>query len=194
MKVLFSKLLFLSWLVASTTIAAALMAKHEIALPVPENNDPRLLGSLRALRGSADQRKLLAVHVMYSACRCSQRIIDHLVDSPRPRGLSEKVILVDPTPDLVARLSAKHFEVIAVTPKELEARFHVESAPLFVLLDERDQLRYLGGYTRQKQGLDMEDLAIIEGVQHSQRLPSLPVLGCAVSDQLKLLINPLRLP
>ena len=80
-----------------------------------------------------------------------------------------------------------------IEPPELAARYGLEAAPVFVVADPEGELRYVGGYTTRKQGLDNRDLAIITELRagHDQR--ELPLFGCAVSRSLQQLLDPLGL-
>jgi len=171
-------------------LGAGLLAKHVVALPAPVNNE-KLSTSLSAFRSSNAQGEWLAVHVLYSECRCSQRIVLHLISTLRPAGLEEVVLWVgkgapDPALD-------RGYRVKRLSSVEL-ARLGVEAAPLLVVLDPENHVRYAGGYTDRKQGPVIEDLRILAEARHASMLASLPVFGCAVSDRLKRALATLPAP
>jgi hypothetical protein len=169
------------WLGAMLLLGAALLAKHVVALPAPEKNT-RLASSLSALRVSKATDTWLAVHVLYSECRCSQRVVAHLLSTNRPNGWEEVVLWVGngvPDPKL-----NEHYRVRRVSNAEL-AKFGIDAAPLLVVLDPKDELRYVGGYSTRKQGPELEDLRIFAAAQRHDVLAELPVFGCAVSDRLR---------
>lgn len=169
-----------AWFAAMVVIGASLLAKHVVALPVPTKS-AALSQSLAGLRPPATH-DWLAVHVMYAECRCSQRIVEHLVSSARPGGWREVVLWVgkaEPSPELV-----KRFDVKRLTASEL-ARLGIDAAPLLVALDPNDSVRYVGGYTERKQGPAIEDLRLLADARRTSMTSSLPVFGCAVSEQLK---------
>jgi hypothetical protein len=170
-----------TWFGAMLLLGAALLAKHVVALPVPEK-DARLARSVATLRVPAAQGKWLAVHVLYAECRCSQRVVAHLISTARPKDWDETVLWVGKaTPDPAL---SEHYHVKKITSTEL-ARLGIEAAPLLVVLDPQDHLHYAGGYTTRKQGPVIDDLRILDAAQHPGPLESLPVFGCAVSDRLK---------
>jgi hypothetical protein len=78
-----------------------------------------------------------------------------------------------------------------VRPEELAARFHVQAAPLLAVLSDAGQIRYLGGYTDRKQGPLIRDREIMDGVRDRKQTPELPLFGCAVSQSLRKIIDPL---
>jgi hypothetical protein len=170
----------LAWFAAMVVVGASLLAKHVAALPVPTKSAAlsKSLAELRP-RGSHDW---LAVHVMYAECRCSQRIVEHLVTTRRPAGWREVVLWVgkaEPSAEL-----ARRFDVRKLRPNDL-ARLGIDAAPLLVALDPNDGVRYVGGYTERKQGPAIEDLRLLADARRSSVTSSLPVLGCAVSERLK---------
>jgi hypothetical protein len=176
-----ARLAVAAWFGAMLLLGAALLAKHVVALPAPEKDD-RLARSVSALRVPDARGKWLAVHVLYAECRCSQRIVAHLLSTARPTGWDETVLWVGtatPEPAL-----SQHYHVKRVTSAEL-SRLGIEAAPLLVVVDAQDRVRYAGGYTTRKQGPVIDDLRILDAAQHSARLESLPVFGCAVSERLK---------
>lgn len=166
-----------------------MLAKHVVALPAPVANE-RLSRAMAELRREG-RPGWLAVHVMYAECRCSQRIVSHLLSTSRPAGWQEVVLWVGeaaPDPALAAR-----FDVRRLDPAQL-GRLGVESAPLLVVLDPRDQAAYVGGYTERKQGPDIRDLRLMAAAERAGNLSSLPVFGCAVSERLKRALAALPAP
>ncbi len=136
----------------------------------------------------------MAVHVLYTECQCSQRIVEHLLTTDRPRDVVERVLLVGLDPALERRLGARGFQVVHSTTTELATRYHVAAVPLFVVVAPAGGVRYAGGYTTRKQGLDVRDLEILGDTGADRRPAALPLLGCAVSDRLRASLNPLGIP
>ncbi len=134
------------------------------------------------------------VHVLYTECRCSQRIVSHLTESVRPEGVREHVLLVGNDARMEKALSEKSFAITHVTASELSARYHVGAAPLFLVVAPDGSIRYSGGYTSAKQGPEPKDLELFSEIQSRGIATALPIFGCAVSAELRALINPLRLP
>lgn len=169
------------WFCAMLLVGASFLAKHLLALPAPGAN-PKLAASLSALRRPGSMGRWASVHVLYSACRCSQNIVAHLLSTERPRGWDELVLWVGPDePD--ARLSG-HFRVKRVSRAEL-SNLGIQAVPLLVVLNSEDRLRYVGGYSTHKQGPQIEDLRIFRELQEKSEIAELPVFGCAVSERLK---------
>jgi len=186
---------FWTWAIVLFVTATSLMAAHLYALPKPADDDALLASSLNGLR-SKTERGWLAVHVLYAECRCSRRILSHLAIDARPRGVSEKLLLVGANPELepeLSRISGRGFEIIRTTSTELRERFHVQAVPLLLVLGPDGVVRYSGGYTERKQGLDVRDRQIIVGLIENRPAPELPVFGCAVSKELQRLLDPLAL-
>jgi hypothetical protein len=176
-------------------ISVGLLAKHLVAMPVPEAHDPALaavVAQTRGLRGIGDW---LGVHVLYGECPCSRKIAEVLLDParPRPQALTETLVLVGADPALEARAAAAGFAVDVVSPEDLEARWGVQAAPLLVLADPADQVRYVGGYTARKQGPDVQDIEILTQLRADAPVAPLPLFGCAVSQALRAAADPVGL-
>lgn len=161
-------------------LGAGLLARHLVALPSPVA--ARLAPAIESLRSPSERGRWLAVHVLYSECRCSKRVVDHIVATPRPPDWSEMVLWVgkvEPSAELTAR-----FDVRRITPADLAA-YGVEGAPSLVVVSPDGRVLYAGGYTERKQGPAIEDLRIMASAKKGGTPGALPVFGCAVSDRLK---------
>lgn len=188
-----ARLAFWLWAPLAIALGTTLMATHWRTLPVPAADDDRLLAALAQLRDDDDRERWLVVHVLYAACRCSRKVIDHLVDDPRPSGLAERILLVGATPELDAKLAASSIAVVRVQPHELAERFAIESAPLLLVVDPTGTLRYRGGYSERKQAAELHDVEIVERLRADATVAPLPLFGCAVSDELRRMLDPLGL-
>ncbi|MEZ4362618.1 MAG: hypothetical protein R3B48_20675 [Kofleriaceae bacterium] len=179
---------FAIWFLVIAGVMASLAISHWFSLPHPERRDDRLAAGLHELlHGTSDWA---AVHVLYTDCQCSQRIIDHLESSKRPEKIHEVVLLVGDDPSIERRLAGKSYEIVRLTPDQLGARFGIIGAPLFVFVDPERTVRYIGGYTQRKQGPDIRDLAIMTEVQAGVAVADLPLFGCAIAQRLKELADP----
>jgi hypothetical protein len=174
-------IMLIAWFAVMLILGAGLLAKHIVALPAPAKGE-RLAASLDALRGPESRGRWLAVHALYADCRCSQRVVDHLVTTTRPHDWSEIVLWVGNRPP--SALLEQHFDVRRIGSADLE-RYGIEAAPILVALDPSGHVRYAGGYTDRKQGPVIDDLRILEAARHPDIVASLPVFGCAISDRLK---------
>lgn len=181
------------WAIIGFVIIGALAIAHDATLPRPPRAKPELVRALAARTTVAERGRYTVTHVLYAECTCSQRILDHLAQRGARRDVSESAILIDPGPELVQRLQAAHYRVETLTPLELQARYAIESAPLLIVADPAHQIRYLGGYTEHKQALDIRDDAIIDSVLAGRDEADLPLFGCAVSERLQKMLDPLGL-
>ena len=168
---------------------------HLVTLPAPAPADPALQQAIATQRRMIERDRWLVLHVVFDECACSRRVLDQLLASARPAGIAERIVLVTERPASMAEaavaIRARGFDLDVVTPDQLVARYHIEVAPLLVIADPRDTVRYVGGYTSRKQGADIRDLAVIAAVQQGEPVEPLPTFGCAIGRALQSKLDPL---
>jgi hypothetical protein len=91
------------------------------------------------------------------------------------------------------RLRKAGFGVIVITPTSLRERYHLEAAPVLVVMSPDDEIVYIGGYNRHKQSAAYEDIAIVAELRARETPTTLPVFGCATSARLSRVMDPLNL-
>jgi len=170
----------LLWAAACVVVGTYLLASHLLTLPAPAPTDPVLHREIATHRGTHQLDRWLVLHVVYDECVCSQRVLDHLLADSRPPGISERVVLVTDHRERraawIAAIPTHGFELDVVTPQQLVADYHIQAAPLLVIVDPHDTVRYVGGYTPRKQASDVHDLAVIAAVQRGATVEPLPDL------------------
>lgn len=185
------------WGVVLTLASTIMMARHTIPLPVPEVGDERIAQALQTQRERATTSWMMT-HVLLSTCPCSHRITAHLLERGAMHDVEEHVVWIKPeTPqeegeeDFPKRARARGFIVHVVDHAELAQRYHLEAAPLLLIMDPEERLIYSGGYTSRKQGYAVQDLDILKTlrVRHGP-VATLPLFGCAVSRELSATIDP----
>jgi len=186
------RVLFGAWIVSFIVVGAYLLAPHLLTLPVPQPTDAALLRTT-AERLPAERGRWMALHILDQDCPCSVRVLDHLLAQPRPTTVAERIVWIASVPDprRIAEIRAHGFDLDLVAPEQLSDRYHVEAAPLLVVVDPADRVHYLGGYTPRKQASDVRDAAIIAAVLRGDRVAPLPTFGCAVGASLRTTIDPL---
>lgn len=185
--------LLVAWLAGSIALGGLLLAAHA-PLPVPSASDARTHAAFaELLQGRQGWR---VVHVLYRSCACSQRTLEHLRASRRHADVHELVLLVDdeaaPSPG-DQQLRARGLEVVVIDRETLVRRFGLEAAPVLIVLRPDDNVAYLGGYTRSKQGPVFEQERILAALRAEKPAAPLPVFGCATSARLSDLLDPLGL-
>ena len=173
------------------TITAYLMIGHWAVLPHPETNDSDWQVRLTAAP-SVDHKQWTAIHFLYDNCACSRRVLEHVLVSSPIEGVTERIVLISDNPQEFKR-EGRFIEVEYVTPARLKERYGVESAPLLVVMDGQQNVRYSAGYTARKQGPEIKDREIISRLLKGDEVTELPLYGCAVSAEMKKLIDPLGL-
>ena len=174
-------------------VAASLALAHDYALPRPPRNEQAVRDAVARSRDASEQGRWLALHVLYSRCRCSERTFAHLFARGPLAGVSERIVLVGAHAELERKARAAGFALEEIGPQQLQERYHVEAAPLFMVADVGGALRYVGGYTERKQSLAMRDVVILDALRKGGFARELPLFGCAVSRRLQTLFDPLGL-
>lgn len=156
--------LLIAWGGGGTVVGVWLMRSHWVPRPVPPAGDvlPGYSGGWTAL------------HALGADCRCSRRVLARLHGRPPLAGVRERILWVGgeavPTP--------VGFEVESLTADGLRATYRTEAVPVLVVADPDGLVRYRGGYTTRKQGLEIRDEQIISAVRRGESVPPLPVYGC----------------
>jgi hypothetical protein len=186
------RIVFAAWVLLCVIGGAYLLSAHLLTLPTPELTDLGPQRSAVAQRRSSQQGQWLAVHILDQECKCSQRVLDHLLAEPRPRGVVERVVLIagEVAPDRISAIHSHGFDLDIVTPDQLADRYRVQAAPLMVVIDPADAVRYVGGYTPRKQADDVRDVAVLEALMRGESVEPLPTFGCAVGRSLRAKIDP----
>lgn len=184
------KVAFWVWAVAVLLGGATLTAAHSYTLPKP--TEAQLAPALRDL-----QRQLgaewVAVHVLYASCRCSLRIRDELAARGPTPGVREVVLLVGGDAEWKQPLLDANYALHPVTAEDLRDTWHIEAAPMLLVLGPDGHIGYRGGYTEHAQGAEPQDARIIASAMAAAPPAALPLFGCAVSKRLQRLLDPLGL-
>lgn len=180
------------WAALVIVLVGSLEAAHAYTLPRPRTEDQALAAAVARAR-LPNERGVYGLHVLYTACRCSTRILAQLEQRSPIEGGHETVLLVGQERGHAHKLTARGFRVSVLTPGELGARFGLQAAPLLIVADADQRLRYVGGYTDRKQGAVLRDREILSAAQAERQLRELPVFGCAVSRALQQLVDPFGL-
>jgi hypothetical protein len=184
---------FAVWVVLCVVAGGYMLSSHLLTLPTPELSDLGPQHSAVAERRSTQQGRWLVVHILDQECKCSLRVLDHLLAAPRPADVVERIVLIGGkvSPAQRAAIQARGLDLDLVTPEELADRYRVQAAPLLVVIDPADRVSYVGGYSSRKQSADLRDVAIIEALRRGESVTPLPTFGCAVGRSLRARIDPL---
>jgi hypothetical protein len=68
------RIVLASWLLGMLAIGSSLLARHALALPRPAA-DAALAASMATLREPGNVGQWMAVHVLYTECRCSRVLV-----------------------------------------------------------------------------------------------------------------------
>ena len=180
------------WAMVLVLVCGYLLASHLLTLPQPSRDNPILMAAIDEGRTAQERDGWMLVHVFYGDCGCSRRLADYLLERGRSPDAHEKILLVGEYGDFARRAEERGFIVEPIEPEALKTRYNIEGVPLLIVADGWGRLRYVGGYTSRKQGPDIQDVAIFRAVQEDRVLDSLPLFGCATSQELREALNPLE--
>lgn len=140
-------------------------------------------------------KKWNLVHYLGGKCGCSKTIADYLIKRKSLNSDSEQevVILLDEMADKESQLIASGFKVFKYKAEKLKGS--VDGVPLLVIYDQGSAVQYAGGYasTMINSTTEPQDLKKLNEMKLNQSAGVLPVLGCAVADDYKKLLDPLGL-
>lgn len=180
------------WAGGMTLVVACLMVSHWVVLPHPETTDKVWSTQLNQTL-DIQPEQWTALHFLYGSCPCSRRILDHLFNRIPIDGCREKIVFIGEDREMTRAAGKRGYEVDEVTPELLKTRYGVEAAPLLTVLDPSGNIRFAGGYTTHKQGPQIQDVDIIQQLLRGECVGELPLFGCAVSNELRSLVDPLGL-
>jgi len=133
------------------------------------------MGALR--KGGSDN---FVIDVIAAQCSCTQRLFDHLL-ARGPLLSAEELILFVGADDAKAQAARRAgFRFKSITAEGLNAQYGLEAAPIFVQMDTRNRLRYLGGYYNHPAAIVALDENISAKIESGEAVPPLPIFGCVV--------------
>jgi hypothetical protein len=184
-----SRIFLALWATAMVVPISFLMAGHLLTLPAPEKAalQPRLHADTTA------SNQWRTFHVLGSGCKCSSNVLKHLLERKAQPGVAETILYVGAETPQLAETRTAGFEVEALDPRQLADKYNIQTVPLFIVVDPSQRVVYSGGYTDRKQGPDIKDLTLLEGLMAGKAEHELPLFGCAVSRELQQQLDPLGL-
>ncbi len=194
---LVARLVLPVWALLLMVVIASLMANHWVSLPHPalgatvtvtDLSNPSS-GSVTSL----DDSRWFALHVLFAECPCSRRVLKHVVSREPLSGVRERIVFIGKDEELQQLAIHNGYEIECLSAEELGTKYGIESAPLLLVTEPSGTIRYSGGYTPRKQGLDIQDAEIISNTLAGKTVTELPVYGCAVSQNLKAIVDPFGL-
>lgn len=181
--------LFSIWMALVSVALATLMASHTVAFLAPT---PRQLASLSGAQGARAWR---LVHIFAPDCLCSRTVSERLLERGTLPGSEELVILAGEDAPLAARLRERGFHVQTLRTAELKEKYGIEGVPWLAIFSPAAEALYSGGYNDHpiSKHTRIRDLELFAQAKSGQAPAPLPVYGCATSERLKRLLDPLHL-
>lgn len=178
------------WAIAATVVAGALTSFHQ-PFNLPSTN-------IIKLASHTDYSGWRAIHFLSPACGCSQKVIAHLLARGPFTGVREEVMLVDDmgssapeNKSQFTKLQAAGFRPTLVETRNIPVTYGLRGVPLLLLIAPGGTMTYMGGYGPSKN--QIQDEEIFRHVSTGDAQKSFPVIGCAISADLKRRLDPLRM-
>lgn len=138
------------------------------------------------LRSEVDRRWLLKeplrgptiYHFATADCRCSDRLLNHLIERRPKSEFHEVLVYIGPAKPVHTLLEALGYEVRFETSTEASG---VQAAPWLLVRDSGGRVSYSGGYERSPYW----ESRILFNVEHRLRQASLGTAGCATSKSMR---------
>ena len=186
------------WVPIVLVIGAYLLGGHLLTLPAPTRENPQLTHAIAAIQIADGRDRWVVLHVLYEDCRCSARMLNHLLSRGADPTIIERIVFVEtsvhePSAAGSVRAESRGFGFERLSAEELGARYGVQAAPLMVVADPKGVVRYIGGYTDRKGSLQFRDREIVRALRAQNDVAALPVFGCPVSKALDDAVDPFGL-
>ena len=133
-------------------------------------------------------------HVLGKGCKCSDLVYKYLLKRGPSPDLVENVILLGEVPEYRSGLEKRGFRVTERNPREIASEKAV-GVPFLLITSAKGEGVYAGGYASSmiEERTLLLDLKILHSLRDGKNAAELPIFGCAVSQRMQKLIDPLEL-
>lgn len=162
--------------------------------PLPKETPKQ--SNLKAFVKSLDSNKTWTnIHFITDQCLCSNELAKYLVERKAQKDISELVIIVGKSSVFEKKIKTAGYETKHISEKDLAQKIGITGIPLYVILDQNQQLKYYGGYSERviNKTTVFKDLEILKETKKGKSVTSLPKFGCAVSSDLQARLDPFNL-
>jgi hypothetical protein len=172
------------WMIAVTFVMGRIGLLHNLPF-FPDKNiiAQKSAGSLWTM-----------THVLGKGCKCSEQVFNYLIKRGPQSDLEENVILLGDVPEYRAALEKRGFKVTEKNPRELATEKAI-GVPFLLINSAKGEGVYAGGYASSMidERTPLLDLQILHSLRDGKSASELPIFGCAVSQRMQKLIDPLEL-
>lgn len=178
------------WGGASLFLVATLSVSHLATYPLPDALVP--LADYAATQRTVPGQRLV-LHLIPETCSCTNGLFDHLLArGPRP-GTDERIVFVEPGEARRRRAREAGYRFTELSAEAAVSTLGLSAAPVLVVLDGEDRLRYAGGYFDHPAAVNPRDLEVLSALDAQGAAEALPVFGCALEESLRRAVDPLGL-
>lgn len=171
------------WIAGITLVMGSLSALHNVSF-FPDTT----------LRSSVSpQEKWTLTHVLGQGCKCSKIVYEYLLQRGPRSDVFESVVVLGDMPEESTRLSQKGFHVEKKEARSLASEKAV-GVPFLLITSGKGEALYAGGYASSmiKENTPLLDLQILDSLRGGKSAQELPIFGCAISQRIQSLIDPLH--
>lgn len=183
--------LFVFWSLSITYAVSVMHSWHQVDLFEAESIS-RLKESLPIVPTYG------AIHFLTPLCSCSQAVFKRLKQRGPLNKIKETVFIIDDTERKFTEILKKSgFKTINLSSKKMTKEFRqaVKGVPLLIIYDDKKHVKYAGGYSEKSitPFTKIDIMAIFTKIKKGRKVASMPILGCAINDEYKKILDPLGL-
>ena len=172
------------WMLGVSTIMASLTSSHTMSF----------FPDISLIKTRAGTGTWTMTHVLGPGCKCSREVFRYLIQRGPEKEISEQVILLGAMPDEEKALIDRGFSVHQKSPRDIASEKAV-GVPFLLITSPKGDALYSGGYSDHtiREGTPLHDLQILASLKDGKTASEFPIFGCAVSQRIQKLIDPLSL-
>lgn len=178
------------WVIIVIFIISTQMITHLVSFNLPKNIS-EFHQSILANEHKMGQWTIS--HIIYENCSCTNSLLKRIIQRGPFPNAHEVIFLIGKKLPFENDLINAGFHIRRFDKETFVQQFNFEAAPILSIHNHLGDLSYLGGYFKTSAAKISLDEDIITHLYQGKNYNALPVYGCAVSERVTDLIDPLRI-